>query len=1478
MVLMPQSPRVRADRGFSPRSVTRTGLRRDKPSVSLWSPPAAGRNSISVRTRSPSPVQVLVPGPCAVDPSHCARLDGNKEELGSGASDPRPVSFVPQDTSFRHVSVTRPGSHVTPSTPVRQLSPRQTSQGPAFQATPQIVTTTRVAQTTTPPYARSPRGGSTPQTALQVYLPVKQVVHPSSAVGSVGHTVSTASDSITAGLDQDLPPDFTRIKDVSSDEVMSECEGMLGWLDSQIWSMEKRREACDMRQGHLAELRRIIAETKGDTDRGRNLSSLQYHSSETPATDVQPREPGREKLLRTGEADLRARRVDPRFQPDDVHQSLRVECETYAARVQELNDLVESEEHRAHISEEASSKLILSSTLEMQSLREKLGECQQFAKTEEEAAMMAKESRSTVQSDLKALEDNSRVVLNDCRSLRIRVSELEAEKAIFIESHFKLEVERDDLSRRVRWLEEQLDLSRRSVADERESLNREHNAVLLQQGEEATQKLAVMQRQEALLREELSTTKAPARSRSAQDARADTLQQRCVLLESELQRAVAASVANTSDRLWMSELEEELINSRAAELGSEQRIVSDRLEMRNLHIELSSLETVAADIRNQWSLSARHVMSLEGEMNSARLEERSTGTGSQLRLLEEQLSELEAAQSSSQRRFVETQELMEARERSFIQALGDELEDARLGRAKAQKRYLDAESVLENFDHDAKLNESTQLRKYESELEESNLAQLTAHRQTLEMEELAEERFRSFRRRECSQLLVLEQELTEIRASRIAEQQRLMEMEAQFNKTKKEREPEATQGGQRSRSSEELLELHASAELRSKGLDSEVAELKAARAADQARLSEFGLRLSESERNQSDAVLAARRVMIEMQRQLLEEQSAYVRSQEELREAREAARKHEVASSAQHVRAPASEDHLEGFLQEVRDLMSEKERASNDAEQPAVGFRGVVRGDDESNALAFIRDAASRERKSVSFELKQPPLDGADLHISTAMSLRVEEPSDVEENRTKHVTDSEAGRVANRLGGHCTRPGIRPFLDSLTNLEDDFVQSALAVVQSVDDVLKAACATHVRSFEVPLAVGVTAGSAPSQIRERVCSRAEHEEIQLERLKVSAMVENCLGKLTSLVEEVDRQGQLTSCDREKVKAQMRIEVRKCEDDLRLLATSAFKTLDDDAIVTLVEVHRNGALQEWDKGFSPLHWAAQQGRRDVMEYILTRPGGADLLHLRDAYGRSPLAYAYASDRRATIVYWLREELGAIPPVYKPAVPRPKFDCAPEHYLLLMEQAEAEGVSWTEDHSLLHWAAETGDDELSRHLLHLDADTQAGSSEDRGRRMVSFAATESRSSTSSISTQSELRASVPEAYLKVMGQIDEVGWDRMRWAHNFTLLHWASKNDRPDLCQRFMSQRGDPSAKDDSGRTALDYAREHGAEASLEVMERGLAERTVLEEEDEEEEEIVASVSSEPKRLHMYGRSRMMSPTVVTYARPPIHEDDF
>lgn len=73
-------------------------------------------------------------------------------------------------------------------------------------------------------------------------------------------------------------------------------------------------------------------------------------------------------------------------------------------------------------------------------------------------------------------------------------------------------------------------------------------------------------------------------------------------------------------------------------------------------------------------------------------------------------------------------------------------------------------------------------------------------------------------------------------------------------------------------------------------------------------------------------------------------------------------------------------------------------------------------------------------------------------------------------------------------------------------------------------------------------------------------------------------------------------------------------------------------------------------------------------------------------------------------------------------------------------------------------------------------------------------------------------------------------------------------------------------------------MDYAREHGAEASLEVMERGLAERTVLEEEDEEEEEIVASVSSAPKRLHMYGRSRMMSPTVVTYARPPIHEDDF
>jgi len=100
----------------------------------------------------------------------------------------------------------------------------------------------------------------------------------------------------------------------------------------------------------------------------------------------------------------------------------------------------------------------------------------------------------------------------------------------------------------------------------------------------------------------------------------------------------------------------------------------------------------------------------------------------------------------------------------------------------------------------------------------------------------------------------------------------------------------------------------------------------------------------------------------------------------------------------------------------------------------------------------------------------------------------------------------------------------------------------------------------------------------------------------------------------------------------------------------------------------------------------------------------------------------------------------------------------------------------------------------------------------------------------STGLMDTESTISAaesrSIPEAYMKVMEQIDQMGWHQMQWARGFTLLHWAAKNDHPELCARFLFQGADPSVKDDSGRSALDYAKAYGSDAALAELERGPA----------------------------------------------------
>merc|ERR1712124_219307 len=71
-----------------------------------------------------------------------------------------------------------------------------------------------------------------------------------------------------------------------------------------------------------------------------------------------------------------------------------------------------------------------------------------------------------------------------------------------------------------------------------------------------------------------------------------------------------------------------------------------------------------------------------------------------------------------------------------------------------------------------------------------------------------------------------------------------------------------------------------------------------------------------------------------------------------------------------------------------------------------------------------------------------------------------------------------------------------------------------------------------------------------------------------------------------------------------------------------------------------------------------------------------------------------------------------------------------------------------------------------------------------------------------------------------------VDQVPWELMSWSHGFTLLHWAARNDLPDLCTHFLLLRADPEQRDDNGRSPLDFAIEHQSKAALLPLKKARA----------------------------------------------------
>jgi len=295
--------------------------------------------------------------------------------------------------------------------------------------------------------------------------------------------------------------------------------------------------------------------------------------------------------------------------------------------------------------------------------------------------------------------------------------------------------------------------------------------------------------------------------------------------------------------------------------------------------------------------------------------------------------------------------------------------------------------------------------------------------------------------------------------------------------------------------------------------------------------------------------------------------------------------------------------------------------------------------------------------------------------------------------------------------------------DDLLPSADGFVAQVREAHQGVDWLMENGAKVHIGTITVQLELMAGKGD----VQELLDS---NKEIQLERgLMVNELDARC-HDLQALQEKVILQHNLSSEEQEQVTTYIQRDMARCQEELEIMKLSdSLVKLPEGLIQELIHMKDEGLPGEpgYENGFTPMHWAAQHGRRDLVEFIREKvEKGSELLRSRDVQGRIPLFFAKRA-RRDGLAYHLSRIGGFSDLLVRSSKKRPDVeDLAP-------------------------------------------------------------------------------------AYKKVLENIEKHSWRAMEWKGGWTMLHWAAKHGKKELCLYLLTQQANPSEKDDEGRSALDVARE-------------------------------------------------------------------
>lgn len=1389
--------------------------------------------------------------------------------------------------------------------------------------------------------------------AQPLTVPSIQIVPPSEASqpSHLSEDLLKRIDGVVSEMERELSDDLAAcvksplvdLKDGQKVEVSgnddddeADNDSTIDWIDKQIRSIESRREACESRQAHLTDLRRLVS------DRGRRpllrddglLSGDEETARASPARRLSILEGEHEELKKQVETE--------RVELVKVRANLEMECERRLQEARALAESVQESRQRALAAEEAANQQSKDASNRLQLLQERLRETEATLERERQQFRLLQEAQAAAGADLRQLEENSRTVLADNQTLQQRVREMELERSVFLEVQAKSEEERKALVARIRQAEEDKgreiesalhshreqwrEAASRETQQLRASLTATHSknlktaekqgevrvseaqaAVLkeleewkdrcsrLQADKEAEENSRVeMQRLHAQvtedatkLRDDQEKLKASLasevrakeqfqrqheavvqdmdklKSDQAELSKDQEAEKRARLLaeqkhaaslqdmermRSDQERLQADKIAEQAARQKVEQEHQAVLQDMERVRADHQRVTREkedearlRQEAERKHAEVQrDLNKVKDDQRRlQSDKEAEERAKLEVQrLHQAVLDEKNSLHGNHTHL-QELLSAEKKAKDEMQRRhtMVENDKQKMLRDQAELQEAKAREEKLKMeAERQHQKLIQDMEKLRQdqaqlNADkEDEKKAKEEAERKHASVLRD--MQQLQVDRDKLQADQVAEKRAREEAERKHAEVLqdrdkiaadmrqlqsdkdseqrakqeierkhdaamkqmeLVNADQTKLKMDKDSEVQTRLDMEAKhqavlrdLEQLRAEKDQIATEHNslkmEHQRLEAERNRLHASHAEASRGHEEAIGRLRTAHETElkqtkdqsqqhkqewegrhQSLLQELeGLRaeLRRAQQEKEDERRAKERAQAD--RQSASRQSEALQVQVQSIQSRRNSDLSSLEDVQSRVRSLQSENEmLTGDVNTLKKLKQEKEEAEKDLreafniqrtelktiqrqledrEQQVKEFEEWRKNlEDKYSGLLSQLSAEKKEGEDLRRELREAQATGEQLQRNAQEALDRLLLLQQENEDLKESLESKTRGESEALKRRMTMPrmslwAVPPVLaieeeaDLLPHSKDEFIAQVRDAHKGVDSLMQSAAEVHIRTISAQVDGAAAAESKGTGIRRGLADYEKQYEIQSERRSELNNLEARLHDLRALKEEVALQHHLPEVERNQVTEYLERDMKRCEEEIEIMRpSSALSSLPDELIQVLMHMVDEGLPPEFEHGFSPMHWSAQRGRRDLIEFIRQQvDGGHELLNSRDAQGRIPLFFAERSGK-VGLAYHLRRIGGSADLLVRSSEKRP----------------DTEGLA--------------------------------------------------------------------PAYKKVLDQIEQRGWQSMKWKDDFTMLHWAASHGKKDLCLYLLSQQANPMDKDNKGRTAAAVAAE-------------------------------------------------------------------